>query len=183
MLDSAIRFSLRNRLLVVVGAALLLTYGGKVVSELPVDVFPDLNRPTVTVLAEAGGLSPEDVESLVVRPLEMALAGTPGVERVRTVSGVGLAILYVELDWGADIYLARQQVTERLQVAEERLPREVRPQMGPVTSIIGEILLVGLSSKEDKLSPMDLSTLAYWWVRPRVMLKGSPGPLRVVTQV
>lgn len=159
--------SVRNRLLVLAIAAVLVAYGSFAVTKLPVDVFPDLNRPTVTIITEAEGLAPSEVEQLVTFPIETQMNGLPGVSRVRSTSGVGLSMIYVEFDWDTDIYRNRQQVAERLTLVRDQLPENVTPHMGPINSIMGQILMFALTS--ETASPMEMREIADFVVRPRLL--------------
>src|SRR5262245_4479385 len=167
MFNLLVTASLRNRLIVVAAALVLVAYGSFVLPRLPVDVFPDLNRPTVVLLTEAEGLAPQEVEQLVTYPIETAIGGMPGLVRIRSVSDVGLSIVYVEFGWEAEIYRARQQVAERLATVQGRLPHGAQPQMGPISSIMGEIMLVAVTGPS--VSPMELREIADFVIRPQVL--------------
>ncbi|URF07410.1 efflux RND transporter permease subunit [Cupriavidus campinensis] len=178
MFNWIVRASLGNRLLVLALAAILMVYGALTAWRTPVDVFPDLNKPLVTVITEAGGMAPQEVELLASFPIETALNGMPGVTRVRSVSGVGLSIVYAEFDWGSDIYRNRQLVSERLALVREQLPGGLTPILGPVSSIMGEIMLVALPIDPEKASPMAAREYADFVLRPRLL--SVPGVSQVI---
>ncbi|MGD9784221.1 MAG: efflux RND transporter permease subunit [Hyphomicrobiaceae bacterium] len=167
MFKALVALSLSQRMFVIVGSLLLAAYGTYVLPRLPVDVFPDLNRPTVTLLTEAEGYAPQEVEQLVTYPLETALNGMPGVIRLRSVSSVGLSIVYVEFDWGTEIYRNRQLVAERLATVAAQLPQGVQPQMGPISSIMGEIMLIAITGKT--VTHMELREIADFVIRPQLL--------------
>lgn len=168
MLDRIILWSLQNRIVTLFGAAVLLAAGAWAALTLPVDVFPDLTAPTVTVLAEAHGMAPEEVETLVTFPIETAVNGASGVRRVRSSSAQGIAIVWVEFDWGTDIFRARQIVSEKLQLVTPQLPGDIDPPvLAPITSIMGEVLLIGMTSEEH--TPMEVRSAADWIVRKRLL--------------
>jgi CzcA family heavy metal efflux pump len=179
MLNKLIRFSLAQRSLILAGAVVLLVLGVKKTLELPVDVLPDLTKPTVTLLTEAKGYAPEEVETLVTIPLENALMGVTGVNRLRSVNDIGLSLIFVEFDWGTDVYRARQFVQERLMGVSEILPAGTTPYMTPVASLMGDIMLVGLRDPTGKTSPRDLRVLADWTIGRR--LQSIPGIAEVLT--
>jgi len=168
--------SLRNRLLVLAMAGILVLLGAYTARQLPVDVFPDLNRPTVTIMTESEGYAPPEVEQLVSFPIETQMNGVPGVSRVRSVSGIGLSIVYVEFDWGTDIFRNRQLVAERLAQVQSQLPLNVTPQIGPISSIMGQILLIAVTSKT--ASPMEVREIADFTIRPRLL--AVPGVAQVI---
>ncbi len=178
MFDFIINASLRQRLIVLGVSLLLVIYGALTVRQMPVDVFPDLNKPMVTLMTEAGGMAPEEVEQLITFPVESAMNGMPGVTRVRSVSGIGLSVVYVEFEWGSEIYRNRQQIAERLNLVREQLPQGIVPQMGPISSIMGEILLIALPADPEKVSPMQVREYADWVMRPRLLT--IPGVAQVI---
>ncbi|MBT6461673.1 MAG: efflux RND transporter permease subunit [Opitutae bacterium] len=178
MLNALIRFSLAQRGLIVTLALVLLVLGGRKLTQLPVEVLPDLTKPTVTILTEAPGFAPEEVETLVSVPLENALMGVNGVSRLRTVNDISLSLIFVEFDWGTDIYQARQFVQERLTGVTETLPNGVHPYMTPVASLMGEILFIGIMDPTGKTSPRELRTLADWTLARR--FQSIPGVAEVL---
>lgn len=172
MLNALIRFSLRHRPIILAAALLLLVFGYQTVTRLPVEVLPDMTKPTVTLLTECPGLAPEEVETLVTQPLESAVQGVGGLDRLRSNSDVGLSLVFAEFDWGTDIYRARQLVQERVQSVVATLPAGAQPGMTPVSSLMGEILLIGVRSKDGKIAPMELRQLADWQIRRRIQSIG-----------
>src|SRR5687768_5863318 len=169
MLSRLIKFSLDNAALVLALALIAIAWAAWQVPRTPVDVFPELNAPTVVVLTEAGGLSAEEVEQYVTFPIETAMNGLPGVRRVRSGSAISLSLVYVEFDWGTDIFRARNFVSERLSAVEERLPKNIHAEIAPVTGITGEIMLLSLSSPDGSVSDLDLRAYAEFDLRNRLL--------------
>jgi Cu/Ag efflux pump CusA len=196
MLNAVIRFALQQRLLTIAVAVFLLGYGSWQALQMDIDVFPDLNRPRVVIMTEAPGLAPEEVETLITFPVETAMNGANGVQAVRSSSGIGISVIYVEFDWGTDIYTDRQIVMERLQLVQDRLPDGIKPTLAPISSIMGQILMLGMwrdspeptadrpdgdgeSDALDSKDAMELRTLADWVVRQRLLT--IPGVSQVFT--
>ncbi|CAM8635239.1 COG3696 Putative silver efflux pump [Burkholderiales bacterium] len=170
--------SLKNRLFVVLASLVVMAYGVFTLSHTGVDVFPDLNKPTVTIMTEAGGMAAEEVEQLITFPLESTINGLPGVEGVRSVSSAGLSFLYVTFGWEMDLYRARQLVAERINSMEESLPGGVVPRMGPISSVMGEIMQIAIPIDTNKISLMQVREYADWVLRPRLM--SIPGVAQVI---
>ncbi len=173
MLNAIIQFALRQRGFVLAAAVALLVIGGMTIQQLPIDVLPDLTRPRVTIVTECQGMAPEEVERLVTIPIEIAVNGTPGQVAVRSQSDIGLSVIYVEFDWGSDVYRCRQIVSERLGIARQNLPANLQPRLAPLSSLLGQIMLVGLwtelpADDPNATTPMEMRTMADWVIRPRL---------------
>ncbi|MBC7834354.1 MAG: efflux RND transporter permease subunit, partial [Phycisphaerales bacterium] len=169
MLKHLISFSLKQSSLVLVVAAALLAYTLVQLPRMPVDVFPELNAPTVVILTEAGGLAADEVEQYVTFPIETAVNGLPGVRRVRSASAISLSLVWVEFDWGTDIYRARQMATERLAAVRGSLPESAHAEITPITSITGEIMLLAVSSPDGSVSELELRAYAEFDLRNKLL--------------
>jgi Cu/Ag efflux pump CusA len=177
LMDRIIRWSIANRLFVVIAALAITAYGAVTALRMPVDVFPDLTAPTVTVVTEAHGLAPQEVETLVTFPIESSVNGATGVRRVRSASGIGISIVWVEFAWGTDKYIARQIVNEKLQLVAAQLPPDIpAPTLAPIASIMGEILFIAVRS--ERHTPMEVRDVADWTLRRRLL--AIPGVAQVV---
>jgi HME family heavy-metal exporter len=178
MFNTLVETSLKNRLLVLVLSVALSVIGAVALTRTPVDVFPSLDKPTITLMTEAGGMAPEEVEQLITFPLETAMNGMPGVTSVRSISSVGLSFVYVQFDFGIDIFRARQMVAERLVLVGEQMPEGVNPAMGPISSIMGEIMLIAIPLDPQKIGAMQVREYADFVLRPRLLT--IPGVAQVV---
>lgn len=179
MLNAVIRFALHQRMLTIAVAVFLIGYGTWQILVMPIDVFPDLNRPRVVIMTEAAGMAPEEVESLITFPIETTMNGANGVEAVRSSSGVGISVIYVEFAYGTDVYTDRQIVAERMQMVQDRLPKGIAPQLAPISSIMGQIIMLGMWSDDPSVDTMALRTTADWVVRQRLLT--IPGVSQVFT--
>ena len=179
MLNHIIRAALNHRMFVIAVTAMTLVYGALTVANLPIDVFPDITKPTVTIMTEAHGMAPEEVETRVTLPIESVLNGLVGVERIRSQSGIGLSAIYVEFAWGTDIYRNRQLVQEKINLVKERLPRDISPVMGPMGSLMGQIQQIALYSDDGAVNPIEIRNIAEWILRPRLMT--IPGVAQVIS--
>ncbi len=179
MLNAIIRFSLQQRIIVVALSLFLIGWGAWSTWTMDIDVFPNLNRPRVVIMTEAHGMAPEEVEALISIPLESAINGANGVEAVRSSSGVGISVIYVEFDWGTDIHNDRQIVMERLALVQDSMPDGIKPQLAPISSIMGQIVMIGMWSEGGKTAPLEVRTYADWVVRQRLLT--IPGVSQVFT--
>jgi CzcA family heavy metal efflux pump len=179
LLDAFIRQALNHRMTVLGIAALIMASGSVISRKIPVDVFPDITKPTVTIMTEAHGMAPEEVETRVTFPVESYLSGLSGLERIRSQSGIGLSAIQLEFAWGSDIYRNRQLVQERLNLSKERLPRDVTPIMGPIGSLMGQIQQIAVTSEKGDVDPMELRSIAEWTLRPLLMT--IPGVAQVIS--
>jgi len=178
LLNILIKFSLTKRLLTLGISAVLIFLGLSSFYSLPVDVFPDLSKPTVTIVTEAHGKAPEEVETLITIPIESQLNGLPRLSSIRSTSGVGLSIIYVQFEWGTDIYLSRQLINEKLILAKDQLPEDIQPAMGPISSLMGQIQQIAIYPESNQIDPMYIRTIAEWVVRPRLLT--IPGVAQVI---
>ncbi|MBL6950644.1 MAG: efflux RND transporter permease subunit, partial [Bacteroidales bacterium] len=179
MLDKIIKYSLDNRLIILTFSLLVLLAGSYITSRIEIDIFPDLNAPTVVVMTEAHGMAPEEVEKLVTFPIETAINGATGIRRVRSSSSMGFSIVWAEFNWGVDIYNARQIVSEKLQTINDVLPTGVgNPMLAPQSSLLGEIMIFSISS--DSIDPLQLRTLAEWEIRPQLLAVGGVAQITII---
>ncbi len=180
MFNAIIRFSLNNRFIILVFAVILTVIGGYMITQLPVDVLPDLSRPRVVVMTECKGMAPEEIETIVTAPIETYLNGATGVTAIRSSSTAGLALITIEFNWGMEIIRCRQIVDERLQMAIDRLPSGITPRMAPMASMMGQMMYLTLWDEKNEMSPMELRTIADWVVRKRILGAGGVSEVLVI---